>query len=55
LILYSFIGGANAYRRAADQLPRFGWAWFAIGYALFLGSLIVILIQHYREPKARFF
>ena len=55
LVLFSFLYGKDAYVSATDQLPRFGWAWFLGGYALRLIACGVILIQLYREPKARFF
>ena len=55
LVLYAFIGQSDAYLRATDQLPRFPWPTFAIGYALMIVAAGWILVQLYREPKARFF
>lgn len=55
LVLFSFLYAKDAYLSATDKLPRFGWPWFLGGYALMLVACIVMLIQLYREPKARFF
>jgi hypothetical protein len=55
LVLYAFMGQTGAYQRATEQLPLFAWWWFSAGYALLLVAAGSMLIQLYREPKARFF
>jgi len=55
LVLYAFVGQTDAYLRATEQLPRFAWGWFGAGYALLAAAAAWMLIQLYRQPKARFF
>jgi hypothetical protein len=55
LVLYSFMGTTKAYLQARDQVPQFGWFWFGLGYALLVAAALIMLVQLYREPKARFF
>ncbi len=55
LTLFSFMGTTAAYLKATEQMPRFGWVWFLGGFALMTVAAVAMLIQLYREPKARFF
>jgi len=55
LVLYAFMGQSGEYQRATDKLPQFAWTWFGAGYGLMAVAACWMLIQHYREPKARFF
>jgi hypothetical protein len=55
LVLFSFMNSKDAYMRATGQIPRFGWSWFLGGYVLMVAAGVMMLIQLYREPKARFF
>lgn len=55
LVLYAFLGQSGAYARATEKLPQFAWGWFGAGYGLLVLAAGWMLIQHYREPKARFF
>jgi hypothetical protein len=55
LTLFAFMGQSDAYMRASEQLPRFPWMLFGIGYMLMLFAVLWMLAQLYREPKARFF
>lgn len=55
LALYSFMSNTDAYLHATEQLPQFGWIAFGISYALLTVAAVIMLVQLYREPKARFF
>jgi len=55
LCLYAFMGKSELYLKASEQVPRFGWLWFGTGYGLIVIAAGMMLIQLYREPKARFF
>jgi hypothetical protein len=55
LVLFSFTHQTDAYLRATDVPPNFSWRWFTAGYVLLVGGALSMLIQLYREPKARFF